>query len=381
MADSFTDELRVRVHPDFSAAYSGMSVPVIDGCLNFRFSLDRKSTRMGATTFDHRWMRINSIYGQRNTSGSNREAIADSFWASCLEDGYGASEPDVQTIYLLSKLLPFVRSSGGRHAFADARLPRWKPADVAELDGLISAGREKLVTMHEFQSQVGELLGPPSYTAAAKILYLEWEQELFSEPCRLLIQQPQEAFAAVYSIWDRWIRTISRHSGNVDKKQILDVLSYEARAAIHRCYSHVWLNLLKKWAKLGEMSDEAINFHRVWHLELIDNQNSALPNQHLFHGHILGLHPAGSNFIQTTTGTDLIGDYVTKVPGSTEFDQAFQRLLNGLLVAIYDFARRRADYSSMRGQPAPLPGEELDRARAERNQRGRRVSRRGPNDE
>jgi len=218
------------------------------------------------------------------------------------------------------------------------------------------------MSMFDFQRQSGVLLGPPAYSDQAIAEYLELSAQLLAVAASQLIENPQSALEAVRSRWTEWMRTVGRRSGKEIKKQVLDALSYECRASMHRCYSLTWHHFLRRWAELGQMSDQAIMFHRLWHLEMMDRHDgSSLPNGHLFHGHIFGLHPAGSSFIQTATGHNLIGEWLRTAAGTAEFDTAFRRLLNGLMIAICQFSQKREEHASYRRQPDLFGGRDADR--------------------
>jgi len=376
MANFCREVISVPLNSGFPGAYSDTVGSVSSEVVKFEFALAQKPANVGTTVFKHWWMPINSIYGQRNQTGKNREALADLFWASSLaDDGFGATSTDVKEIYLLTKLLPIVRSTGGRRIFDDGRLVRSKAADVNQLNRMIQSESQGSVDSAEFQTQVAAILGPPKFSQAAKDLYCEVANEIFPEASEMLVESPQKAFANVVGKWDSWNRRIGRRSGQIEQKEILNVLSYEARAAIHRCYSHAWLQLLKKWYHLEAICQESLSFHRLWHFELLDYSDGDVANRHLFQGHIFGLHPAGSNLIATAAGRALISDLIKQSPGSEEFDVAFNRLLNGLLIAVYDFARQRSESPVVRKQPKAVQVKNSDTANGSHFRSGRRVHR------
>lgn len=372
-AENYVVELTVGVNERLRGAYSAFSLPIDDDPLMFRWSLFRKPVKLHATSFHQYWMHPTSIYGQRNQSGLNGQAMADYFWATCLADESAALESEQQETFLLAKLLPFVRSTGSRRAFVDARTSRAQSVDLAELNEFLDAGKLVETSIVDFQRQSGVLLGPPNYNDQATTEYLHLSAELLDAAAGQLIEQPQLALESVRSRWTEWMRTVGRRTGNEIKKQVLDALSYECRASMHRCYSLTWHHFLRRWAELGQMSDQAIMFHRLWHLEIMDNHEGCpLPNGHLFHGHIFGLHPAGSSFIQTATGHNLIGEWLLTAPGTAEFDTAFRRLLNGLMIAICQFSERREEHASYRRQPDLFEGRDVDRLRLPVGQRARK---------
>ena len=176
-------------------------------------------------------------------------------------------------------------------------------------------------------------------------MYQEFAAELFG-PARTELERAGEAGLQVAADrWQDWNRSIGRRRGKQLQKQVLDVLSYECRAALHTCYSAVWYDLIQHLSTKWEMSDESAVFHRLWHLDLREvSETPVLPNSRLFHGHIFALHPACANFILTRTGCELISEFLA-APSSRP---AFHRLLNGLCIAMYDYARRNDLFALLR---------------------------------
>ena len=360
MVQQLREELTLGFNPRYRQAYSAFPAGVVgDDDLRFRFSLFQKSISFGSATFNQLWMRPNSVSGQRNSSGLNGEAIIDYFWAVCLMDGHAAMEPEQQATYLLAKILPLVRSTGGRRVFADARargIPEVEAAEVAELDSLLAVCREEELSLSEFCR-----LTAPNFDSDVLSEYLDLSKELFSESLGHLLFEPQEAVQSMRSRWNIVNTRFGRRRGNKEKKHVLDVLSCEAKTAVHRCYSLVWENLLRKWSQQEQLSEESRRFHRLWHLELRTvPSDSSVPPDELFHGHILGLHPAGSLFIKTAVGHDLIRQFVTTAPGTAAYDSAFAKVLNGMSVAILQFQGSREEDSLRARHPRQASENDLD---------------------
>ena len=364
MVNKLTEELALDINSRYQRAYSAFPATVVgDVGLRFRFSLFRKSICFGSATFNQLWMRPNSVYGQRNSSRLNGEAIVDYFWGVCLLDGHAAMASEQQETYLLAKILPLVRSTGARRVFADARgrgIPKVEAAEVAELDLLLAAGRENELSVSEFCR-----LTAPNFDSDVLSEYLDMSIELFSESLDHLLLEPQDAVQSMRSRWNTVNTRFGRRRGNKEKKHVLDLLSYEAKTAVHRCYSLVWENLLRKWSQQEQLSEESRRFHRLWHLELrtVPSDSSVRPDE-LFHGHILGLHPAGSLFIKTAVGHDLIRQFVTTAPGTAAYDSAFAKVLNGMSVAILQFRGDREEDSLRARHPRQTPEIDLDNLEA-----------------
>src|SRR3954453_22051595 len=153
------------------------------------------------------------------------------------------------------------------------------------------------------------------------------------------------------------MRSVGRRGGQALPKQVLDVLSYEARAALHRCYSAVWaMLLLPHLGRKHALSPESQAFLRLWHLDQVSE--SALGEAayfHLFHGHVFALHPACGEFLRTEAGRGLMGRWLLRPS-----EGAFGRLLHGLYVAAVHYQGQREQLTSDRKkQPRALGGADL----------------------
>ena len=147
--------------------------------------------------------------------------------------------------------------------------------------------------------------------------FKEYKQELFSEAI-IEIQSGNVTGGIEIATqqWETWRSTIGRNRRDKDALTILDIFGYEARAAIHRCYSSLWEGLTD-WIYQRSGSDPNTHaFHHLWHRDITwpANEPEAIEADrkfHLLHGHIFGLHPAASDFVETTTGRKLIFDWFT----------------------------------------------------------------------
>jgi hypothetical protein len=76
---------------------------------------------------------------------------------------------------------------------------------------------------------------------------------------------------------------------------------------------------------------------------------------HLFHGHVFGLHPASGELLRTAAGRELMAEWLQAPTVAT-----WERLLHGILVAVFNYAERREQLTSnRRNQPVPSGGSEL----------------------
>jgi hypothetical protein len=144
------------------------------------------------------------------------------------------------------------------------------------------------------------------------------------------------------------MNTFARRSGNHAKKLALDMLSYECRAAMHRCYSATWEKLLTHLEEKYELDRASVQYHRLMHFDIVLPSDDPRSYFHLFHGHIFALHPGVGLFLQTKTGGELIGEYLRSDDG----DRPFQRLLNGLWVSLVDYYLRSDRYAEARKKGA-----------------------------
>ena len=329
------------------------------------FSLCRKAEHLGTVSVDHWWMPTTALYAQRarsNQAGGNFAAVTAGFWALCGRDGT-QNDPEVQESYLLARLVPFTRSQGSRRIFADACLspPRGRsrlsaPDLAEELEPLLRASRTKRMNRLDFQRKTGDVLGPPQLAGEAVEIYLAFCRELFAPAQQRLLTDEAGAVEQALHCWQRWMRTVGRRRGRGQKKQVLDVLSYEARAALHRCYSAVWDMLLPHLEARHQLSDASVRFLRLWHLD--QAEESTLGEQalfHLFHAHVFGLHPAPALLLRTPSGRALMGRWLAD-PSSGRWEQ----LLHGLYLATYVYwGCREQTAFERRKQPGPAGDSDL----------------------
>ncbi len=308
----------------------------------YSFELCRKQTLLGELSVDQWWMDLSSVYDTKDGSGQNRDAIVDLFRALSVSETSTIDDGALDS-YILAKLFPYVRNYGSRRVFSDANLTPCEYLGINEnelLDGLedeLAASRDGEMDRFEFRDETAKILGPPEYDDAVWVRYNEFAETLLSEGRSILCADGEIGLADSLPTWQTWMQSIGRRSGKQRDKQVLDVLSYESRAALHRAYSATWCRLLARLACKYSMSDESLLFHQFWNLEQSRTSSDPRAHFHLFHGHVFALHPGSFLFIQTRTGTALMGEWL-RDPRS---GAAFRRLLNGLYVAVNDYARRK----------------------------------------
>ena len=326
----------------YEATFTGESDPDAD----FEFALCRNQITLGEIEIDQFWMSHASLYGQRNQSAINLDPLVDFWWAQCSHAGTQC-ETGVQESYLLAKLLPYARSNGSRRVFVDSfqtvpgnrsrRLRKW----TEDLNGLLADSRDEGYDELAFQRATSDLIGPPAYPEEVWQHYRSLSAELFDEARNAIDNEGLEATKRVLRDWKRLFNSIGRRRGNPIEKQVLDVLSYESRAALHRCYSSVWDVLLNALGNPYRMTNESYIFHQLWHFDRCQESDHGDESYfHLFHGHVFGLHPACGPVLLTQCGGELFAKWLRD--GTL---QSYHRVLHALAVAVgyyadqYDIAR------------------------------------------
>jgi hypothetical protein len=311
----------------------------IDGRV-FRFKLCRKAGLLGPVPIDHWWMDLRTLYGQRNRPAINHDAIVDYYRALCRHHG-SDDEIQVRESYVLAKLLPRVRSHASRRIFKDAYLftrgpATWDVRDraVADLEVLLQAGGDHRLAARTFRDETAKILGPPRLGQVVAACYEQFTTELLSEACARLGCGDEGGLDIAFRRWDEAMRVWGRRRGFPVEKQVLDVISYECRAAFHRCYSATWCELLRHLTERHGLDHAGQDFHAFWHLDQIQNPERDVPDRFdLFHGHVFALHAAGALLLQTQSGRALVGEWLV----ASEREGPFCRILNALLIAAYSY--------------------------------------------
>lgn len=308
----------------------------------FRFGLCSKEIALGNTAMTQWWLDSRVLYPDRGRRPEMFRSIVDYFWARASREAT-ISEPAVAESILLAHLLPHVRSHGSRRVFADA-IPKGFGSKTkvareaaAELQNLLQSCRGKTMDVVQFRDQTGEVLGPPEYEERIMARYSAMTDDLLADALQILQYGGTEAPRTVNTIWKRWMKKIGRRGGHEEEKLVLDILSYECRAAFHRCFSALWHDLIPLMVSYRMVNEFSARFHSIWNLDRIISAEQSEMNFHLFHGHILGLHPVGSQFIQTERGRELLEGWVTRYDSK----QAFEELLFGLSLAVFQYSNTR----------------------------------------
>ncbi len=327
---------------------SGLRQTLSVGSENFEFELCRKqNVPFGPVDVDQWWMEVTPLYAQRQNrrlQSRNHGQVIEHYWASCRQE-QATLERDAQERFLLASLLPRMRSQGSRRVFDDAFLRAGRRVDqereVQILNGLLHGSREKGLTMEEFHDNSLMLLRSAKWSPELRQKYESLSATLLDKACHSLSRHSNTGAAIEMARvqWDSLMRQFGRRSRCDQEKLVLDVISYESRAAFHHCYSNVWYyGLLPKLNRDHGVNEESLLFMYFWHTSRV------IQRQSLFHGHVLGLHPGTARFLLTATGRELMGDWLQ----DTCNDVAHSRLLHGLYLSLYDYSNRRSESAADR---------------------------------
>jgi hypothetical protein len=357
------------------------AIQVVSQPDEFVFSLHQKQVDFAGVEFTQYWMDQRQVYGDRKRSESLHRVLVDCYWAICRREGT-VLDDGVQESYILANLLPSARSNGSRRVLLDSTPTRSEKSKqnrtelVDELNVLLRSSHDQIMNLVDFRNVTGNAIGPPLYPDDTISLYREFEKELLEKGRARLEKEGPAGLKAAEDQWQDWMTRIGRRAGREEDKEILDMFSYECRAALHRCYAAVWEEILKNLHQDDNLPFQSALFHKFWH------QDQAFPSDHpgesyfhLFHGHIFALHPAGGYFLMAPTGRQLMGEWLS----ASGQGQSFGRLLNGLATAVHLYASRHNVYAELRKkQPEQAPGGNLEMLQEELldTKSGRRMEKR-----
>ena len=272
--------------------------------------------------------------------------ILNAYWDICRCES-SHTDPEVQESFLLAKLLPHIRANKAAEVFLDSMTHQrsdWGPKKEAteQLESMLTLDLQPMSTQ-VFHQYTADMLGPPSYGGELEDLYDEMSEQLLEQGRELITASDtytEEAVSAVRKQWEEWLTKIGRRHGKEHQKQILDILSYESKAAFHRAYAAIWERLIRVLQRGDGMDQISRRFHRLWHLNG-PQQSEDYPTQHAhtFHGHVLGLHPASAAFMSTRTGKQLLGQWLID-----DREESFNMLLGGLGIAIAQYKSNHMGY-------------------------------------
>ena len=320
----------------------------------FPLDLEWKDAQMGHANIRQFWMDLRTLYPAAGEKAGNGRSIVEYFWDLCRRADTRSSRA-VQESFLLMSLLPLTRRQGTQRVIADARFgpeqskayAKQRGRAIADLEAILNSGTPTLNTMRVFCDRTGAALRSSVISAEVEAQYASFTAELFHAPCGIVEHDPDGAVELLRERWRRAMKNWGRHRGHDVQKRVLDILSYESRAAFHRAYSAVWTDLLADLHHAFNLSAEDLRFIQLWHLDRCSRHEAGVPRFHLFHGHVFGLHPATALLAQTRTGRRLIGDFLLASTPELQLEP-FQRLLYGIELAVHVYLQYRADIADGR---------------------------------
>ena len=317
---------------------------------HFTFELKAREVTFGDRNFEQWWMDRRSIYPLRGQCATNFRPLVDLYWESCKEHRTNLNRSQCET-YILAQSLPFTRSNGARDILLDSlgqreNAQRRREVD-SNLDRMLAETFDEELAILQFQRQLLNFLRQTPIEQEVFSQLSEFKSELFDQNLPALQRGEQiDVEEGLQALWSRWRNRIRRNVPEA-QRQMLDILSYEAKAALHCCYSYFWDKASYWLANVERCSNASFVFHRFWHLDQIwpSNNFGEHSHFHLFYGHVFALHPGTYSFMRTATGQRLIGDWISVAPvdwqhsGAPESPQLC-RLLQGLYIAIVDYSNR-----------------------------------------
>jgi hypothetical protein len=334
---------------------------------HFTFTLHRKTLNLGEFEFDQWWLDQKSIYPTRRRQAKNFDSLLSYWWQSCVSHQTNGDSAACESL-LLACLFPKTRSNGSRRVMLDSVLKVGSKSERLEqldlLENMLATSADDEKSILEFSRETGRMLGPPEFSQDVQEMYSEFVGDLLAPAVQQLQRGNLEtALSLANKTWSTWHRKFLRRANKETEKLAIDMISYEARAAIHRCYAHAW-DAIANWIGTEQRgSIKSFVFHRFWHLDLSWASNEYTDKSfHLFHGHILGLHPATGSFIQTPTGKKMLSAWLKVANPGWEFDSnpesiELRQLLNGLWVAVTDYAIRHYDSNFQRRSEMVQPSD------------------------
>lgn len=301
---------------------------------SFSFLLNSNQLNLGEITIPQLWIPKNQLYAKKGQKALNFRNLTNFFWKSA-QVQEAACKQGLMESYLLAKLLPETLTNCSAKVCKDSALSKkynickTNNEFITQLDAIIRADNQSVLSNEAFWQRTREILGPVEARPEVKQLYDEMAKELFPNATMVTFSQADKLFEEFRNTWRNWYRKISRRNNNKIAQEVMNLLSYEARTAFFRCYSHFW-DVFTTNIKYPCNNPRAFYlFHRLWHLTPVTLQPDN-PDNFWFHGHIFGLHPAGSYLLLTEAGRLTVQKYL-----QTESDQDYQRFLQAYIFSCY----------------------------------------------
>lgn len=337
-------------------------IDTADSGKEFAFRLHKKSAQLSGVKLSQWWMPLPRLYksAAQNKSAApdpNFQTILDLFWEAVRENKFDQDRQQ-QEKYLLAFLAPQIRSNGSRRVFQDAFLLSNLPELESEIQGQLKEQLYSPVSPSDFGKFSWVVLGRSPLSAPLRALKDEMTAELLTSPCEKLARGAITAAQEdVLNRWTTWKNHIGRRGKKKtskkqaegqpeqpDARDVLDILSYESRAAFHLAYSNAWCCLIDCAKQRGKMGEYGQRFHQWWHT----SPYHEVDHVPYFSGHVFALHPGCGLFLKTSAGRSLLGNRLRN-PTDQRLEHKFY---GGMLRALQIYSDRRDEVNSCRRQPA-----------------------------
>ena len=301
-----------------------------------------RQTVLGDSLFRQFWIPKTGLFGTRNKRSSNHSAVLDFYRYHCINRLNDRLETPAK-VHLLASLLPLIRSNGAQDIFPDASVvtpkncPTQSEFSAERLESQLRASDTEQVSVVDFCNRNRKAIEFSEFPNTTFKLYGEFESELLANATSQWWQDPTAAYKLVEKTWLRWRDGFGRRSGNKEKKDVLNILSFECKAAFHQAYSALWVEMIPYLIADKDNQLFSQRFHALWHLDHRISIPGHYRDVHLLHGLALGLHPAFGTMLKTKTGSRLVGEAVAE---SEDID-AQERFLHASLVSLYLYAAAR----------------------------------------
>ena len=254
-----------------------------------------RQTALGDFSFQQFWVPKPGLFGTREKRSGNHAAVLDFYRSLCVDRINDRHEMSTK-VHLLASLLPLVRSNGSQRVFPDASVVTAKDCPTQSefcsetLEIHLKASETEQTTLVEFCNKNREAVGFPIFPHATFSTYRAFESELLVNATDQWWYDPTGAQLLVERRWLQWCDGFGRRRGNKEKKDVLNILSYECKAAFHQAYSALWVEMIPHLSAGNDNQLFSQRFHTLWHLD----HRIAVPGHdrdiHLLHGLVLGLH-------------------------------------------------------------------------------------------
>ena len=300
-----------------------------------------KQTTLADQTFRQFWIPKPGLFGIRNQRSGNHAAVLDFYQTLCFDRVNDQDENPAKT-HLLASLLPSVRNNKAQGIFPDACVTPPKGCSVTqsfdsnELELLLQGSKDERTSVVDFCNSNRKAVEFPEYPESTFELYRDFESELFADAARWW-SDPVAATKRTMERWSKWHKDIGRRGGNNSKKEVLNILSFESKAAFQQCYSALWVELIPHLIEGQENQLFSQRFHTLWHLDH-RFRSSGQRDAHLFHGLVFALHPVFGKLLTTEEGSRLVG----KTVANPDDVASQERFLHAGLVSLHLYVAARS---------------------------------------